>query len=132
MSKKLVSFNPTDALAIIDDMSRVTGVVIPFKAVNEILIYLVENMDKNMAYVSSFWNMKALSNFAVSTGSLPTVMKLSEQQLKLVMDMLQPVGLALFGIIYRNNLFKDTGSDTFPYNVVDVNNGMVILEEDTL
>ena len=132
MSKKLVSFNPTDALAIIDDMSRVTGVVIPFKAVNEILIYLVENMDKNMAYVSSFWNMKALSNFAVSTGSLPTVMKLSEQQLKLVMDMLQPVGLALFGIIYRNNLFKDTGSDTFPYIVVDVNNGMVILEEDTL
>ena len=132
MSKKLVSFNPTDALAIIDDMSRATGVVIPFKAVNEILIYLVENMDKNMAYVSSFWNMKALSNFAVSTGSLPTVMKLSEQQLKLVMDMLQPVGLALFGIIYRNNLFKDTGSDTFPYIVVDVNNGMVILEEDTL
>ena len=77
MSKNLVSFNPTDALAIIDDMSRATGVVIPFKAVNEILIYLVENMDKNMAYVSSFWNMKALSNFAVSTGSLPTVMKLS-------------------------------------------------------
>ncbi len=132
MSKKLVSFNPTDALAIIDDMSRATGVVIPFKAVNEILIYLVENMDKSMAYVSSFWNMKALSNFAVSTGSLPTVMKLSEQQLKLVMDMLQPVGLALFGIIYRNNLFKDEGKDTFPYIVVDVNNGMIILEEDTL
>ena len=132
MSKKLVSFNPTDALAIIDDMSRATGVVIPFKAVNEILIYLVENMDKNMAYVSSFWNMKALSNFAVSTGSLPTVMKLSEQQLKLVMDMLQPVGLALFGIIYRNNLFKDEVKDTFPYIVVDVNNGMIILEEDTL
>lgn len=132
MSKKLVSFNPTDALAIIGDMSRATGVVIPFKAVNEILIYLVENMDKNMAYVSSFWNMKALSNFAVSTGSLPTVMKLSEQQLKLVMDMLQPVGLALFGIIYRNNLFKDEGKDTFPYIVVDVNNGMIILEEDTL
>ena len=132
MSKKLVSFNPTDALAIIDDMSRATGVVIPFKAVNEILIYLAENMDKNMAYVSSFWNMKALSNFAVSTGSLPTVMKLSEQQLKLVMDMLQPVGLALFGIIYRNNLFKDEGKDTFPYIVVDVNNGMIILEEDTL
>ncbi len=132
MSKKLVSFNPTDALAIIDDMSRATGVVIPFKAVNEILIYLVENMDKNMAYVSSFWNMKALSNFAVSTGSLPTVMKLSEQQLKLVTDMLQPVGLALFGIIYRNNLFKDEVKDTFPYIVVDVNNGMIILEEDTL
>ena len=132
MSKKLVSFNPTDALAIIDDMSRATGVVIPFKAVNEILIYLVENMDKNMAYVSSFWNMKALSNFAVSTGSLPTVMKFSEQQLKLVTDMLQPVGLALFGIIYRNNLFKDEGKDTFPYIVVDVNNGMIILEEDTL
>ncbi len=132
MSKKLVSFNPTDALAIIDDMSRATGVVIPFKAVNEILIYLVENMDKSMAYVSSFWNMKALSNFAVSTGSLPTVMKLSEQQLKLVTDMLQPVGLALFGIIYRNNLFKDEVKDTFPYIVVDVNNGMIILEEDTL
>ena len=30
------------------------------------------------------------------------------------------------------NLFKDEVKDTFPYIVVDVNNGMIILEEDTL
>ena len=102
MSKKLVSFNPSEAFAIINEMTRASGVSIPFRAVNEMLVYLVENMDKNMAYASSFWNIKALSNFAVATGTLPNVVKLTEQQLNLVMNMLQPVGLALFGIIYQN------------------------------
>ena len=101
MSKKLVSFNPSEAFAIINEMTRASGVSIPFRAVNEMLVYLVENMDKNMAYASSFWNIKALSNFAVATGTLPNVVKLTEQQLNLVMNMLQPVGLALFGIIYH-------------------------------
>ena len=132
MSKKLVSFSPSEAFAIINEMTRASGVSIPFRAVNEMLVYLVENMDKNMAYASSFWNIKALSKFATATGTLPNVVKLTEQQLNLVMNMLQPVGLALFGIIYRNNLFKDEGKDTFPYIVVDVNNGMIILEEDTI
>ena len=132
MSKKLASFSPSEAFSIINDMMKASGETIPFRAINEVIVYLVENMDLNMAYASSFWNIKALSKFATDTGTMPSLVKLTQQQLNLVMNMLQPVGLALFGIIYQNKLFKEGGRDTFPYIVVDVNNGMVILEEDTI
>lgn len=130
MLRKLVSFNPSDAYAIVESYSAEAGIQIPYQAINEVVIYLVENMDKNMAYTSSFWTQAAISKFATATNTMPNFTRLTAEQLNLVMIMLQPLGFALYGTIYHNQLFIDGGRDSFPYIVRSANNGLVVLEED--
>lgn len=130
MSKKLVSFNPSDTYAIAQNMMKASGVDFDHKAINQIIFYLVENMDKNLAYTSTFWDIRAFKHYVNNTNNLLHCRTLNEKQEALLSNMLQNLGLSLYGTIYNNNIFRSGQRDTFPYIVVDVNNAMIILEED--
>src|SRR5574343_53867 len=111
MSKRLVSFNPSDTYAIAQNMMRASGVDIDYKAITQIIFYLVENMDENLGYTATFWDIKAFKYYVNNTNSLPHCRTLNKEQEALLSDMLQNLGLSLYATIYNNNIFRSDQRD---------------------
>lgn len=131
MSRKFLSFDPSDAYGIAYSYQENSGIDIPVKALNELVSYIVETLDFNLQLASSFWNPDALVTYMRSTRALPHLASLDENQTKLVHELLPVMGLSIFGKVFSNGLFVKDKRDTFPYIVIDVNNAMVVLEEDS-
>lgn len=127
--KNLLTFNPDEAFALIERHLTDTKLKLPNDAVCQVLMYLIENMDINMAYAASFWEPIALKRFAVNTSTLPAVLGLNQEQSDFILNLLKPLGLILFNVIFRAGLFKTKEKDSFPYIVRSVANGLVILED---
>lgn len=130
MSKVLIGFSPNAAFGMVEQFAKAEGIKLPYQVIREVMIYLVSNLDMNMALTSVFWEPTAIKKFAHDTGTLPGLSGLDSKQLNLVMNLLKPLGLELYSIVYQRKLFKPTNRDTFPYIVKLLDASMVVLEED--